>query len=134
MARKKKVKITEFANTLEDIIAEYADDVSEDMPDIVQDVAESARQAVVQNITTAGIGGTKYKNSIELTIQKGKRLASATIYSPRHYQLTHLLEYGHIVVAHGKVYGKTRAFPHWQQAEQAANEEIEKRIKEAVKK
>ena len=132
MARTKKVRVTEFKDALADILAEYADDITDEMPELVTRVGKKCRDDVVANIAQAGIGGTKYRNSIEVSIQKGRHLAEAKISSPRHGQLTHLLEHGHVIKAHGKVYGTTRAFPHWRQAEEVANRTLEEEIKKAV--
>lgn len=132
MARKTKIKPLEFQDALYDILSEYGEEITDKSPEAVQKVAEDCKQAVSQNISTAGIGGTKYRNSIQLTITKGRYIASATIHSPKHYQLTHLLEHGHAIKVRGKVYGKTRAFPHWAPAEQTANKALEDAIKKVV--
>ena len=47
----------------------------------------------------------------------------------KEYQLTHLLEFGHIIKATGE---RTRAFPHWQQGQELAKE-LPKRIRRALK-
>lgn len=52
------------------------------------------------------------------------------------YQLTHLLEYGHIVKNRpdGKVLGSASAHPHIRPAELRAKKDLMKRIEKAVKK
>ena len=133
MARTKKVKVEEFGAAVLELLEDYADDVSGKMPMAVETVAQHTGQKVREAITASGIKGTKYKNSIAVKVTKGRLLASATIYSPKHYRLTHLLEHGHVLKAHGKTYGTTRAFPHWAPAEQAAIKELESTIKKAVR-
>ena len=69
-----------------------------------------------------------YKKSF--AIKKGKD-GEYTIYNKK-YRLTHLLENGHDIYANGVNTGKrTRAFPHWKQANDKAQglvAEIKKRL------
>lgn len=131
----KKVKVEEFGSAIFDIMSQYSDDVTGEAKSIVQSVAEKTAQKVRDNITSSGINGTKYKNSISVKVNKGKFYSIATVYSPRHYQLTHLLENGHKIVLWGKrTDGMSRSFPHWRPAEEWGISEMEKEIKEAVAK
>lgn len=134
MARNKKVKVEGIEKAFMDILEEYGGNLTEEAPDIVEDVGRECQEVVKTAITTAGIKGKKYKNSIVVDIKKGRFTASATIHSPKHYQLTHLLEYGHEVKAHGKTYGKTQARPHWRDAEAKAIKKLEDELKKAVRK
>ena len=52
----------------------------------------------------------------------------------KRYQLTHLLEYGHNIVAHGVVVGHAQAKPHIADAEKMAQEYFEKAIEEKINK
>lgn len=130
----KKVKVDGIGEAVFDILSDYRDEVTGATLSVVEAVGRRTTDAVKQNISSAGIGGTKYKNSIRLKVNRGRMISRATIYSERHYRLTHLLEYGHNVVLHGKVVGTTRAFPHWQKAEETANKTLESEIKRVVQK
>ena len=130
----KKVKVDGLDKAFMDILEEYGGELTEEAPDIVEDVGKACQQKVVERITAAGIEGKKYKNSIVVDIKKGRFSASATIHSPKHYQLTHLLEHGHVVKAHGKTYGKTEKRPHWADAEREAVKELEEKLKKAVRR
>ena len=135
MARNKKVKVDGFGAAVMDIISAYQEDVTNESKTVVQSVAEKTAQKVRDNITAAGIGGTKYKNSIEVKRTKGRLISTALVYSPKHYQLTHLLENGHKVVLWGTPTNKrSRDFPHWKPAEEWAIEEMQREIEEAVQK
>lgn len=56
-----------------------------------------------------------------------------TVHNPKHYQLTHLLEKGHVIRNKYGTYGRTAARPHIKPVEEWAQselpEEIERRLK-----
>lgn len=130
MARNRKIKVSEFGNAVLDILKEYREDIDGEMPSCVESAAKTT--ADIARAKATAFGGNKYRNGITVKITKGRLLTSALIHNPKHYQLTHLLEYGHVVKVKGKVYGKTRAFPHWAPAEEQGIRLLEYKIKKAV--
>jgi len=139
MSKRRHCKVADFERVLSEVLEQYGEEAGRNTAAEVLKIGEKTRQAVETNITTAGIGGTEYKDSIKMKFNKaagGFRLFSAaTIYSPEHYRLTHLLENGHRIVIRGKDTGDdTKARPHWKQAEEAAIRELEAGIRKAVTK
>lgn len=134
MARKIKVTAEGFGDAVLDILSEYADDVTEESKTLVQKTAEDAARAV-RSGAQANFNGTKYKNSIQVKVKKKRLYSEAVVYSPKHYQLTHLLENGHRLVFFGhptNTFIEGRA--HWAPAEEEAVRALEEGIKEAAQK
>lgn len=128
-----KVTVDEFGAAVMDVLTDYADDVNKAAGSLVEKVGKETADAVKSNIDKAGINGTKYKNSIAMKVTRRRLYSEATIYSPKHYQLTHLLEHGHKLVYFGRPTNTiTRAFEHWAPAEEDAIRALEKGIKEAA--
>ena len=132
MARKIRVKASGLGSAVMEVLTEYTDEVTGKAMPLVEVVAREVAGEVRQNAVSAGIGGTKYKNAISVKVARGRLLSTATVYSPKHYQLTHMLEHGHVLKAHGKVVGRTRPFPHWAKAEKEAENKIVTAIKKVV--
>ena len=55
------------------------------------------------------------------------------IYNKDHYRLTHLLEYGHVVISWNKNRGDTGKYVHIRPVEQKATQKFEKMIEDAIK-
>lgn len=114
---------SEFASAINAILADYKGVVDEQVEYATQKVAEEAAANVTSNINSTDMKGKKYRKSIrtkKLTERDGHY--SSTVYArPPYYRLTHLLEHGH-ATRNG---GRTRAFPHWAEAEQQAVRDYE---------
>ena len=118
------LKPSEFASAVNSILAEFKDVVDADLEYATNKVAKQAAENVKGNISKAGIKGKKYRNPIRSrSLSEGIRgkYSSVVFANPPHYRLTHLLEHGH-ATRNG---GRTRAFPHWAEAEQTAIREFE---------
>lgn len=124
-----KVTPESFAEAVRDIITEYGDDVGKSVKEDVKETGKKCVELVHQNIDAAGIGGRKYRKSFKDTTTKDTAwITTVEVHSPKHYRLTHLLEFGHVVKVKGKVVGAARAYPHLANAEREAEEQLEKKI------
>lgn len=127
-----KVAPNQLGAEVENLLKEYSDDVIRKMPDAVKEVTADTVKALK---TKAGelFKGTKYNKSFKS--KKQSTTASGTkyvIYSTE-YRLAHLLEKGHWIKNQtGRVYGKTKARPHWAPAEKEAVKELEKKLTEEI--
>lgn len=134
----KKVKIenlsAELAKTLKDFAG--ATDAIVD-----QAVKETAKEAV-QELKQAKPPGSgeygdwkDYNKGWKITQTKTDKRYNrkATIHNATNYQLTHLLEKGHALVAGGRKRGNTRAFEHIAPVEEKAEERLMEKIKKGIK-
>lgn len=126
-----KTSVNDFAYAINGILAEYKDAINADVEQATRQVSKEAARQVKANITSAGIKGTgAYKNSIRSRMEdKVVNRSKAVVYADDpHYRLTHLLEHGHATVNGGR----TKAYPHWSEAEQKAIRDFEKQLREAI--
>ena len=129
-----KVTPDAFANAMQQLLEGYGEDVGQSVKEDVKDIGKKTVQLVHQNIDAAGIGGRKYRKSFKETVTKDTAwITTVEIHSPKHYRLTHLLEFGHVVKVKGKVVGAARPYPHLSNAEKEAEELLGKKIAITVK-
>lgn len=95
---------------------------------VIQSVEKVAKQAEEKLHSAGDFGGTKYKKSWTSQVSRGRTEVEATVYNAKHYQLTHLLEFGH-AKQNG---GRTREFPHIAPINDWAQEEVEKEIERCL--
>lgn len=70
--------------------------------------------------------GKQYSKTWKVKMQRD---GSFIVHNPKNYQLTHLLENGHVVVNGKGVYGRARAFKHIEPVYIWAQEELMREIK-----
>lgn len=127
------LSVLEFESAVNSILQNYKDAINADVQAVTKQVSKEAAKNVQRNIDAAGIKGKgAYKESIKSRLtEKGATYSKSVIYAEKpHYRLTHLLEFGHAKVNGGR----TRAFPHWEKAEQKAIRDFEKALTEAITK
>ena len=126
-----KVNPEQLGDAIDKILTEYFDGVETESTRLVAEVA--AETTAKLQVTSPKDTGKYAKGWRVKQGKKAKARNEVEIYNTR-YQLTHLLEHGHIKVVHGTVLGFTAARPHIAQAEQEAIDRLLKGIEEAAKK
>lgn len=108
------IEIDELSNEIANILSSYNEDVEKTVEDELKRTAQELKQDIENNpnIPVSSKGTNHYKKQFAI---KKNGYGGYILYN-RKYQLTHLLEYGHDL-PNGK---RTRAFPHWKQADEKA--------------
>lgn len=124
----KSVTADKLSLELDAILTDYSDDVWEEVQKISKEVAdEAAKKLKSSSPKQSG----QYASGWKVKTQKGPRRISCVVYNAKKPQLTHLLEWGHVNAATGR---RVAAESHIEPVEEWANQEFEKRVKEAVQK
>jgi len=115
------------------VIAEELQKYSEEVTDKVKQAIDEVASELVENLKQdspkrpgSGVYAKSWTSKVEYEDHLIKRVR---VYNRKHYQRTHLLEYGHAKVGGGRVAG----IPHIKPNEEKAIEELERRIEEAIK-
>lgn len=117
-------------------VATILDDYEESIIDTVQSVTEDLAKEGLRKVKAASpVSGkspkrSAYKSGWRKKVQTSRIGASAIIYNEKYPGLVHLLEKGH-ALRNG---GRTSAKPHVAPVQEWMNDELKKRIKEAIQK
>lgn len=115
-----------IAAELESYRQSVTDGLKEEIKKVSDECAKEVRMRAKQNFAGSGAYAKGWKARIVYENAENIRIV---IYNPKHYQIAHLLEYGHAKVNGGRVEGR----PHIRPAEQNAEKTLEKRVKVAVR-
>lgn len=105
----------------------YSQDVADDVKQACKDIGKHCK-AEIQADSPVDTGGYKKGWRVKVAFEDEFN-ARVVVHNKTDYQLTHLLEYGH-VCRNGK---RTASKPHIRPAEQRATEKLMKKLKEVVK-
>lgn len=113
------------------VIAEELQKYSEEVTAKVKQVVDEVAEELVENLKqdSPKRTGAYAKGWTSKTEYEDKQTKRVRVYNKSHYQLTHLLEYGHAKRGGGRVAG----IPHIKPNEEKAIAELERRIEEAIK-
>lgn len=114
----RRVSPANFGEYLEDVLSEYRDDVGRATAEVIAKVGDTAKQEIQSR---APVRTGRYKAGWTVKKEGGwqadPRHARAVIHNRTRYQLTHLLENGHVTRSGGRV----RPIVHIAPAEEHAN-------------
>lgn len=132
MASRKKIKPIDLQSTIKEILDQYGDDVYDALGKSVDDVAQEAVRKLRAGGSFKGTG-VYNRNWVADDVPKGKFFKTKVVHNEEHYQLTHLLEKGHVIRNGTKrTFGKTRAYPHIKPVEEWAKAELPRKVEEAI--
>lgn len=110
------------------ILAEYGDQIADDIIDATKEVTKKAAKVVKQEAQNNFNGTGAYAKGWSSQVETGRYSAQGVIYNKDLPGLPHLLEYGHAKRGGGRVAGKI----HIQPIEQEVIKSFEDVIKRAV--
>lgn len=129
-------------------MAEKGLTVSAQMHEILEDYGKKARQVVEASATEASTlcmnqlkntspkraGHGEYARSWSVKKQKGKLgVVNYIVYNKQHYQLTHLLENGHVIRNKKGTYGRTRPIKHIAPAADTATQRFDLSLRTRIR-
>ena len=115
----KAINPEELQKAISDYLENYREDIQEDVEEVTDKVTKEARDELKQT-SPRGKGSRKnpYHKGWAVKLQKkGKLQYHKVVWNKTNYQLTHLLEFGH-VTRNG---GRTRAISHIRPVEEKYN-------------
>ncbi len=125
---------TSFDNLPEEVkktLDTYSQSITTELNKAFKELADQAADELKQGKPYHNRTG-QYAADFAVTNRKGSTsIAGAetyTVYNKKHYQITHLLEFGHLT-RNGK---RAAAYPHWQTALDNINKNIDRAVQEAV--
>ena len=122
----KKISVSQLSAAVMEAVQEYADTAVEEVKQAVMETGNEVRDEIQQN---APKNTGAYARS--WAVKKNKETSQSlivTVHSRNHYQLAHLLEFGHAKRAGGRV----AAQPHIAQAEEHGIEQLEEKLRKAL--
>ena len=122
----KKISISQLSAAVMEAVREYADTATEEVKQAVTETGDTVRDEIRRN---APKDTGRYARS--WTVMKTKETSQSltvTVHSKDHYQLAHLLEFGHAKRGGGRV----AAQPHIAQAEEHGIEQLEEKLRKAL--
>ncbi len=112
--------VSELADLIAKDIEGFYEETDAKMQDIIDQVTKEALAELKNNPNIPKRTGKYAKSFYKKTLAKGRGYKRNAI-GNKVYRLTHLLEDGHLT-SNGK---RTRAFPHWKDAEEFVDKRIE---------
>lgn len=124
-----KIGIDGLADVFNHIIDDYGDEVKKSMKEILPEVAKETTSKLKRSGSFKDRKGS-YRKGWAKKIEEGRTGIKVRVHNKTDYQLTHLLEFGHAKAGGGR----TRPFPHIAEANEYAQTQVVKKLKERLGK
>ena len=128
-----KITVDTFSAEVSKLLAEYADDISNNVEEATKTVARKGAQLLKSESLSAFKSSNRLKKGRYGTgwtykVEKGRTGVSAVLYNSKYPGLPHLLENGHAKRGGGFVPGKKHIAPVEEQVVQLYQEEVAAKI------
>lgn len=128
MARKYKIKPDELGQAINEILSEYGEDVEGNIRAITKKVGQRGASALRTSSKEQYPGPTgKYARGWRVSEVQHPHYTSVVLHN-KLYQLPHLLEHGHAIVAGGRRAGEVKGREHIAPVEEKLIAEYEKEV------
>ena len=130
--RKNRISPVDLSTAVDVILAGYGEEVTAVMDKAIEDVSTGAvkkLQAVKEFAPWGNPSGAYSASWTQEDRQTGRFKTVSTIYNEDHYQLPHLLEFGHA----NRDGGRTAAYPHIRQVNDWCETEIVREINRGLR-
>lgn len=114
---------------VKDLLNEYSDEIQEGIDKEAQDIAKQAATDLKNARGTYKIRTGKYNKGWKVNTKKGRGIIYCTVHNATNWQLTHLLENGHIT----RNGGRTRAFVHIRPIEEKYVNQYQQDVEKLIK-
>ena len=112
-----------------DILHEYTYEVQEGIQEEAQKVSKQAADELKATKNTYKIRTGKYNKGWRVNVKKGKGTINCTVHNGANWQLTHLLENGHLT----RSGSRTRAFIHIKPVEEKSVNKFTTNVEKIIK-
>ena len=121
-----RAKLTDLDKTVNEILTDYANDLTEGVRQAVKTVANNAKEETkaASPVRDRGRRRGRYRRGWTVRTEDTRLSSTSIIHNRTDYQLTHLLEKGHAL----RGGGRSKAIPHIGPAEEKAIRELEKAV------
>ena len=132
-----KIKPTDFSSAVEKILSEFGETSAKAVAKAAEETAKATVQELKQSSPKNQKDGPKirrgkYARGWKVKEEKSTTIPTYTVHNATDYQLTHLLEYGHVLKKGGRVYGRAKPYPHIAKAEAEAIKTFENSIRKGI--
>lgn len=132
-----KIKPTDFSSAVEKILSEFGETSAKAVAKAAEETAKATVQELKQSSPKNQKDGPKirrgkYARGWKVKEEKSTTIPTYTVHNATDYQLTHLLEYGHVLKKGGRVYGRAKPYPHIAKAEAQAIKAFENSIRKGI--
>lgn len=117
---------------MHELLTDYNEDVQEAVDESAKEASDVCMNQL-KNTSPKRAGHGEYARSWAVKKQEtGLGVSEYVVHNKRHYQLTHLLENGHVIRNKKGTYGRTRPIKHIAPAADTATQKFEQSAKEKI--
>lgn len=122
-----EISVNDLSREIVNALKTYTYEVSEGLEKAKVEVAKNA-------VKKLKVSSRKLTGDYAKGWRVKREYGALIIHNETDYQLTHLLEFGHVITnGDGITYGRTRAFPHIRPVEEEAIDEFTKKVEKVIK-